>query len=265
MAVSMPESLSDIGSEIRLEAYDETMILKQAAFTVRKFFPAGDRYLDIINSLLTECGFANVLEVNTDAVLSTDVEFEPGTTYLHAINSLLDGINYEHVHADSEGNIVIHPVMQKTQGDHIYSDLKNKRIVLPIKRTTDIYNLPNVITGIVSLPQMSEPITYTKVNEDTASEISVQKRGYRVVQVLNLNNIADADTLKEYIDQKYLDACQVTEEVELQTAPEGGHEYGDYVQISTELISGLFYERSWQMNFGTGATMTHVLERKVFV
>lgn len=264
MIMATPEELNDTGSMIRLEAYDETMILKQAAFTERKTFLVGTEYLSAVNEMLTECGLVNVIETASDSVLMTDIEFAPGTTYLEAINTLLDGINYAHVHADSRGNIVVQPQPIRNTADHVYSDKKNQRIIPPIKRTTDIYSLPNVITGVVSLPELA-PITYTKINDDPASEISVPRRGYRVVQVHRLTNIADSQALKDFIDQKYLESSQVTEEATIETSPEGDHEFGDTVQIDTDLVTGLYTEREWQINVKADGSMTHVLERRVFV
>ena len=265
MVMASPEELTDIGSTYDLEAYDETMILKQACFTSRVNFTAGTKYLSVVNSLLTECGFTRVIEDPSDAVLSTDFEVAPGNTYLEVINSFLDGINYQHIHANNLGQIIVRSFDQTNEADHIYSDKKNMRIILPIQRNTDIYSLPNVITGLCSIPELDDPISYTRTNTNPDSLISIPSRGYKVTKVYQLNNVADLATLKDYVDRKFLESTQVTETVKIQTALEGGHEYGDMVQISTDLLSGLFYENSWEMRFGVSGTMTHELERRVSV
>lgn len=265
MVMASPEKLSDTGSTYSVEAYDETMILKQAAFTERTNYTAGTRYLTVINSMLTACGFARVIENQTEAVLATDVEIAPGRTYLEVINEFLDGINYEHVHVDGKGNIYIQAIKDKMTADHIYSGKKNMSIIPPITRTTDIYSLPNVITGVVSLPEMDEPMVYTKENINPDSKISIPSRGYRVVKIINLNNIADESTLQSYIDQKYYEYSQITEQIEIDTTVEGNHSFGDTVQIDSDLISGLYNEIQWEIRLGSNGTMKHVLERKVFV
>ena len=263
MTIASPETMSDTGSMYELEAYDETMILKQAAFTSRTNYVAGTRYLYIVNQMLTECGFSEVVSVSNSAVLPAAIEIAPGTTYLEAINYFLDGINYQHVHADSRGRIILQPNTEKQTADHIYSD-KNGMIIPPISQTTDIYNLPNVLIGVASSPDRSV-LTYKKENTDPNSQISIPRRGYRVVKKYQINNIADQATLKDYIDQKYLETSQITETVNMSTALEGGHEFGDTVQLRTSLISGLFNEIEWRISLGASGTMTHKLERKIFV
>lgn len=265
MVMASPEKLSDIGSMYSIEAYDETMILKQAAFTERTNYVTGTRYLNVINSMLTACGFSRVIEDPTDAVLATDVEIAPGRTYLDVINEFLDGINYEHVHADGNGNIYVQAIQNKQTTDHIYSDKKNMSIIPPITRTTDIYSLPNVITGMVSLPEMDEPLVYTRENVNPDSKISIPSRGYKVVKIYNLSNSADENTLKDYVDQKYYEFSQITEKVEIVTEVEGNHLFGDTVQLDTNLIAGLYDETEWEIRFDSDGTMKHALERKIFV
>lgn len=265
MVIASPEKLSYTGSTYSVEAYDETMILKQAAFTERTNYTAGTRYLTVINSMLTACGFARVIEDPTEAVLATDIEVAPGRTYLEVINEFLDGINYEHVHADGNGNIYVQAVQDKQTADHIYSDKKNMSIIPPITRTTDIYSLPNVITGMVSLPEIDEPLVYTRENVNPDSKISIPSRGYKVVKIYNLSNSADESTLKDYVDQKYYEFSQITEKVEIVTEVEGNHLFGDTVQLDTNLIAGLYDETEWEIRFDSDGTMRHALERKIFV
>ena len=265
MVMASPEKLTDLGSTYQLEAYDETMILKQACFTSRTNFTAGTRYLDVVNTLLTACGFSRVLEDPSDAVLASDFEVAPGKTYLEVINSFLDGINYQHVHANNLGEIIVKSYDQTIEADHIYSDRKKMSIILPIQKNTDIYALPNVITGLCSIPELDDPITYTRMNTNPDSLISIPSRGYKVTKIYNLNNVADLATLKDYVDRKFIESTQVTETVKVETYLEGGHEYGDMVQIDTDLLSGIFNETSWEMRFGVSGTMVHTLERRVSV
>lgn len=260
MIIANPQKLSDTGSTYEIEAYDETMTLKQATYTQRTNYAAGTKYITAISSILTTCGFSQVITADTDAVLPADVEIAPGESYLDTINTFLEGINYQAVHADSFGKIVIRPNINKATADHVYSN----RIIPPITRTTDIYDLPNVLVGMASDPDRN-PLYYVKENTDPQSAISIPRRGYRVMKTYNVRNIADQATLEAYINQKYLESTQVTETVQIETNLEGGHEYGDSVQLRTDLINGLFTEAEWSVSFGVNGTMTHKLERKVFV
>lgn len=265
MAMATPEKLSDTGSMYRLEAYDETMILKQAAFTQRTLVSAGTPYITAIQTLLTACGFTSIITTANAATVTDDIEYAPGVTYLTAVNELLDGINYEHVHVDHAGNVILRPVQQKYTADHVYNDRKNRLIQPPIERTEDIYSLPNVISAVVSLPQNQTPLVSIKENHNAESELSIERRGYRVVKVYKLNNIADQQTLDDYVNARFTEASQVTETVRINTPPEGDHEYGDTVQIDTALVSGLYVEMEWEISFSTtSCSMRHRLERKVF-
>ena len=264
MITTTPESLSDTGSYMQCEGYDETMILKQAKTTNRLYYDTGVSYISIIEGLLTECGLTNVIADANTATITPAREYEPGKSYLEIINELLTEIDYMPVYADLNGNIHLHKRQNKQTADISYTDISDFRIIKPIKRTTDIYNLPNVITGVLSSPERSVQ-TYTAENTRLDSTISIPKRGYRVVQVVKLGNIANTATLQEYIDRLLLQAMQTTETIEFSTFAEGAHEYGTMISIDTNLVSGLYRETAYTIRIDRTARMTHTLERKVYV
>ena len=117
---------------------------------------------------------------------------------------------------------------------------------------------------MLSSPEKNVQI-YTAENTRLDSAISIPKRGYRVVQVVKLGNIANTATLKEYIDRLLLQAMQTTETIEFSTFAEGQHEYGTMVSIDTNLVSGLYRETAYTIRIDRTARMTHTLERKVYV
>lgn len=265
MVIAAPEDIKDTGTTVQIEAYDETMILKQSILTDRTLYATGTKYLVVIENLLAKCGFANIYKENCDDVLQTDREFEPGTSYLEIINTLLAEINFNNIYADFEGNIYLTKIKQKITADFIYDDRKNFKIIGSIYKNTDIYDLPNVFVGIVSNPDLATSLKYTTVNEDVNSQISVINRGYKIMKLYELNNIASEVALKQYVDQKRLEASQVTETVKISTIPEGNHFYNSTIQIETNKLQGLYQEVGWQIDFGASGKMSHELERKVFV
>ena len=95
----MAAPLEDDGKEYvyDIEAYDETMTLKQAALTERKYYQKNVSYMAIIGSLLTDCGLSKVIEDPSDAKITIDHEYAVGTPYLDIINELLDEIGYSHI------------------------------------------------------------------------------------------------------------------------------------------------------------------------
>lgn len=266
MVMAAPRTVSEVSDYYELEGYDETMLLKQAAFTSRTFYAAGTTYLSIINTLLTSVGFTNVIADNSAAVLPNDLEVAVGDNYLDFINKLLDAINFRHVYEDASGAIRLSRIQNKTSPDFVYRSGKQFNIIPPIKLNKDIYDLPNVVIGIWSSPDSNTPVVYTKRNDDMNSVISTINRGYEVVKTLNVYNIASSNEMKDYVDRIAFESMQATESVTFETVIEAGHEPGTALQVDTEDIDGLFIESQWTMRVSqTAFRMQHTAERKVFV
>ena len=170
MATTTPETLSPTGSYMQVEGYDETMILKQAKTDRRTYYPAGTLYFDVINDLMTQCGLVNIIAERNALTLANDREYELGTTYLSIINELCDEMNYEHVYADLSGYFHFARKVDRTTADTAYTDVKQLRMIKPIKRNTDIYELPNVIVGVVSNPDRAK-MMYRAENNNLSSAI----------------------------------------------------------------------------------------------
>lgn len=245
-----------------IEAYDETMILKESALTERKFYPAGTKYLDIVGSLITDCGLSKVIEENTNARVTIDHEYSIGTSYLKIINELLEEINYSPIYAGADGYLYLTHNSTKQTVDYTYNEL-NSTIIDSVKQDTDIYSLPNVIVGYVSSPDKSEVWKYKRVNDNPTSVISTVRRGYNVVQSYQFNDCPDTATLQRAVDQKFLESTQATETATISTMPDGNHGYGSYILLGFEGISTVFREVGWSIEFN--GQMTHNLERKAFV
>lgn len=84
------------------EAYDTTIILKEDCLTD---FPAGEKYDNIISSILISAGITDYRIPNIDVRLQADREFEIGTPKLEVCNTLLDEANYNPLIADEYGQI----------------------------------------------------------------------------------------------------------------------------------------------------------------
>ena len=245
-----------------IEAYDETMLLKQAALTERKYYAAGTKYTTIVGSMLTDCGLSKVIEEPTDATITIDHEYAIGTPYLQIINELLDEINYSHIYAGQSGYIYLTQNATKSKADYIYDD-NNSTIVESIKTDTDIYLLPNVVVGYVSSPDIPTVLKYKRVNDNPKSVISTVRRGYNVVEAFELDDCPDLATLMLAVDYKFLESTQATETAEIYTMPDGNHPFGSYVSLGQNGENTLFREVKWSIDFG--GRMSHSLERKAFV
>lgn len=245
-----------------IEAYDETMLLKQAALTERKYFAAGTDYMTIIGSMLTDCGLSKVISEPTNAAITIDHEYAIGTPYLDIINELLDEINYSHIYAGQSGYIYLTQNATKTKADYVYDD-NNSTMIDSIETNTDIYSLPNVVVGFVSSPDIPTVLKYTRVNNNPKSVISTVRRGYNVVEAFELDDCPDLATLQLAVDNRFLQSTQATETAHIYTMPDGNHPYGCYVSLGQNGSNTLFREVGWSIEFG--GKMTHDLERKAFV
>lgn len=262
MVIAAP--LEDDGKEYLydIEAYDETMLLKQAALTERKYYAAGTPYLSVIGSMLTDCGLSKIIEDPTNAVITIDHEYAIGTPYLDIINELLEEINYSPIYAGQSGYLYLTQNGTKNTADYIYTD-DNSTIIDSIKTDTDIYSLPNVVIGYVSSPDLPTVMKYKRVNDNPESVISTIRRGYSVVEAFELNDCPDATTLQLAVDNRFLQSTQATETAEISTMPDGNHPYGSYISLGQNGTNTLFREVGWSVEFG--GNMTHNLERKAFV
>lgn len=256
--------LEDDGKEYYydIEAYDETMILKQSALTERKYFAAGTQYMSIIGALIIDCGISRIMGDNTNAAVTVDHEYAIGTNYLTIINELLDEINYSHVYAGLDGYLFLSTKKTKIVADYNYTE-QNSTIIDPIKTDTDIYSLPNVIIGYTSSPDSATVLKYTKVNNNPDSAISTVRRGYNVVEAMQLDDCPDLATLTEAVNYRYMEATQATETTTVNTMPDGYHNLGTYVSVGQRDSVNLFRETGWSIEFG--GQMSHSLERKAFV
>lgn len=260
----MAAPMTDDGREqlYNIEAYDETMLLKQSTLANRKYYAAGKKYLSIITELLTECGIDKIIKDDTNASITIDHEYAIGTNYLEIINDLLEEIGYSHVYAGADGYCFIRKDITKSVADFYYND-KNSTITSAIKTDTDIYSLPNTIVGYVSSPDIATVLRAVRTNDNPNSVISTVRRGYSVVQSYQFDDCPDQETLSRAVDQKFLEASQATETAEIVTMPDKNHEYGSYIAFGHSDDNGIYREVEWSIV--ANGTMKHKLERKVFV
>lgn len=265
MTWSSPKDIGRKNSHYSIEAYDETMIIKQAKLDTRAYFASGSSYLSAIESYLVTLGFGNIYADECMATFTADKEYPIGQNVLEMLNELLEEIGFYPIHITVTGYIMLQKKKTETSPKHIYRDHSNNmRLLDSLKQTIDLYSIPNVFIGVVSNPD-SSPIVYKRENTDLSSILSIPNRGYRVVEKYELNSTSSQEVLQDYIDQKYTESLQSVEQVEFETAPEPEHEYLDPVQIDTAKLRGLYQETSWEMDLAVSAKMKHTAERKVFL
>lgn len=263
MVVASPRTVDSARNTDDLELYDESYILDQSAFDTRHYWPAGTSYTTVFSQILTEAGINRQSIEPSSLALTIAREFPVGDNMLQTLNMLLDEINYDQLHMDGNGYAMCTKKKEPLVPDFIYRDDANSIIVPGMTDTVDIYGVPNVFIGLVSNPDQSV-MTAKAENHNLNSDLSIERRGYKLTKIYKLDSVASQNELDAYVNRLMSESMMVTDRVSVSTAPEYDHDFRNAVQIDTEEISGLYIETAWDLTFGTGQAMSHTLERRVF-
>lgn len=271
LGVFLPASVteSDDGSckTVQIEAYDRAWVVRDNKAETIPFFSAGTNYLSAVGSLLTAAGIIQISETPTDAVLTEDREdWDIGTSALEIANQLLDEINYEHIWFDAEGTCVLKPVTTPTAENiaHTLNEESVESLLLPgIGRSTDFYSTPNVFICICSNADKPAPMTATAENTNPQSPLSIARRGRRIAEVIQVDNVASQEDLQLYAQRLVSKSMLTGEVVRVTTALLPGFGVGDVTALQYGEVFSICRDRAWSMELTVGGKMTHTLERVV--
>lgn len=264
MLISDPISYGTAYDQASLEMYDESYILDQSAFDTRHYYAAGTPYTDVFSSLLTEAGLTRQIIDESSSCLSIDREFAVGENVLETLNLMLDEAGYESLHMDGDGYARCELKNESYVPEFVYRSFENAKIRDGVTRTKDIYGIPNVFIGVVSNPDQSLMV-YTAENHNLNSELSIERRGYKLSKVYKLQSVADQLALETYVNGLLNDSMIALETVQLNTDIEPGHDFKAVVQVEHKDITGLYIEKAWSMNLNTSQMMNHTLEKRIFI
>lgn len=259
------EQTNDYGqSYAEIEAYDGGFLPSRYRTENIIHFSAGGNYIDVIKSLLVECGITNIMATANPATLTTDREdWEIGTTYLQIINDLLSEINYESLWFDNKGFAQISP--QRTLNPYkinhkytsgVYSILSNSK-----SKEIDIFESYNVFIAYVNNADDGELIIAKSENTDPESILSIQNRGRFQAPPERIDNIASQADLQIYVDNLKNKSRSSVETLVISTGIDGSHDVLDTVQFEDEI----YFEHSWSMTLSADSLFTHTLRREVLV
>lgn len=267
LPATVTESRGEDAPTVRVEAYDRCWVLRDTKLEAPAYYPATARYLQIVETLLTEAGIAIIQKTPSTLTLAESrADWQIGTSYLRIVNDLLAEINYKPVWFDASGAARLEPVQEPTAANlqHTLSDADITSLLLPeLSAQTDVFQQPNVFVVYCSNPDKTDVLKATAVNNNPQSPLSVLRRGRRITSVTRLNNIAGSTTLQEYADRLRNESMFSGIVYEAKTGLFPGWGVDDVTALHYGEISALCREIGWTMELRTGGTMTHRLERIV--
>lgn len=267
-ATTVQEVCDEYGTRLHIEAYDRCWRVQQRRTEGVYHLSAGTPYLTAVQQLLTAAGIKLILATPSSAVLATDREdWDAGTDYLAICNQLLEEINYDPVWFDGYGmcHLEAYTAPDGNRIDHAYSasDVRLRPITDDRTQEVDLFSAPNVFVRICSNPDLPAPLTATAVNESPTSATSVLRRGMRIVDVGQVDNIASQAELQALVDRLRNESMYATKTITFYTLAEGGHGVGDIVSVDDELIGGIWEETAWSLTLAPGELMQHTARRVV--
>lgn len=243
-----------------IEAYDKLVILRDDKFLERYTVTSGTNYIDAVISILQSANISKWNIEQTDQTLPTDIEFDPGTNKLKAVNKLLSAINFNQLHVDVNGFFISMPYRSPDirSSEYIYKDDDLSVTYNGMQEELDIYDTPNSWVAVLSDPER-EPLSSNYTNDNENSPTSTVNRGRTIVDFREVDNIADQSALDSYVQRIAFEASQVYGKIEFETAIMPMHDYMDIVQIdySPLEINGKYTETSWTIPLKVGGRMRH--------
>lgn len=231
---------------------------------------AGVRYTmavrDILNSYATlGIPFNNVIESTKTLPVAKD--WEPGTSVSKIIGELLSAINYFGLYFDEMGVAQCSPYQPPANraSEYTYSVDRTSILFPEANRQIDLFEVPNKWIRIVSEPDRPVLVgTYT--NTDPASLTSTVARGRTITDFATGADAPDQATLDLQVLSLAIQASQIYEHFDFETAINPLHSFADVYTITfPDLgLSNLKYsEQKWSMELKAGARMKHSARRAV--
>ena len=248
-----------------IEAYDKTQILKEDKLLDRYFIKQGTNYIKIIVQLINSAGISQTIIPESELFLARDREFEPGTSKLEIINKLLNECNYTSLYSDEIGylraNKYILPNLREPTlryNDYEILNAENMKVSNSTRDELDFFNIPNIWVAVAS---NAENISYKSIyeNDSVTSLTSTVSRGRKIVRYEVLSDIANQETLDNYVKRLAYNSTNQYRKISFETLINPKHSYSDCVLVEDEKlgINAKYIETSWEFSLEAGAKMKH--------
>ena len=264
--VNMPQHAIENKNKVlfNLECYDKAQVLKEDKILSRMVIPEGANFISQAAQILNSAGISKTSIVPSNFTLQGELEFEPYTPKLTILNTLLSAVNYKTISFDGLGYAVSSPYVQWDEREVEYEYKANQISVIKpgIIRGQDVFNTPNVYISYVSMPNYTLTSTY-KI-EDASNPLSTVSRRRNIVDVQQVQTIADQTTLNAYTRRRAVESSKVLETIEFATALMPHHENLDCFYMEYPgVMSGVVIETAWSMDLSANGNMVHRCKRMV--
>ncbi len=243
----------------QIDIYSKIQILKEDKVSKRFVIKANTRYTDYIKELMTGLSLDGVTE---STILTTrDVSYNPGTAKLTIINDLIKQINYSDIYTDNDGLAIVKPYVLNSlrNPDYTYNTNEESIILNNYAKSLDAFNIPNVVTRVVT--NSSSTLSYTYRNENLDDPTSIVSRGREIDDYKEISDIGDQTTLEAYVKREAEVLKQVYGAAKFASSINPLHEYQECIIFDNKV----YIETGWTITLSTNGQMTHTLKEVVYV
>lgn len=252
-----------------VEAYDQTVVLRDDTVPNRYFVNANYPYVDAIREVLQNTpGVPDFSIDESTALTPAALEWEPGTPRYRIVADMLDAINFNSLWFDGTGIAraaqYITPSLRSAQFEYRTDDVS---VILPdAEQTLDLYEIPNRWVLIVSNSDQP-PLRAEITNNDVTSPTSTVNRGRIITRVLTDVDAPNQAMLNAIAERMRDEFGQVYETIAFKTGLMPFHENADVFDFEYDGFVGYgrFMETKWSMDLIQGAEMVHEARRAVSI
>lgn len=249
-----------------IEAYDKCLILKEDEIDKRYYIKKGATYTNEIRKLILSTGIEKISIQESELEISIDKEYEIGTSKLDIINDLCNAINYNSVYFDENGFCMIRKYITPKERIYEYEYITDGESIITYgsSEALDAFKVPNKFVRYVENPE-SDYLISTFVNNRASNPLSTVSRGRVITDIQAITDIADQNTLDEYVRRVASEKSQVYGGVRFSTLAMPHHSYLDCLRIknTTLGISEKVIETGWSVDTNINGLMIHTCKKVV--
>ena len=268
MPTNKPSSGAGNITTYTIDGQDLMNILLESVVKNRYYISASTNYVTAIKAVLSLASITNVNIVASSLTLPTSLEYEPGTSYLEIIDSLIDALGYVR-YFDENGQFIAYPWLNPLVKTPTYSFVTDRFSLIEPEASVslDAYKVPNVVVLIVSEPELTTALRSEKKNTNPDSPTSIVNRGREIVKVIKNVRAPDQTTLDAIAAQTLFEVSQIYEQVDYKSAllPIFGHDDSVHFEFDPLRLSASYEVLGWEMECAVGGQMTFHIRRIVTV